>query len=81
MKKVTKEYIEWHSPNNKYPTTATKVLLQTNDGLFFGCWDKQKQKWYALDDGSAWGRSLNLDTHVYYWSFPPKGIHDIYYSL
>ena len=74
MKKVIKEFIEWHSTKNKYPPTYQTVLLQTNDGIFFGYWDKQKQNWFVTDNGSAWGRSLNSDTHVYYWSFSPKGI-------
>ena len=77
MKKVIKETIEWYSPENKHPPTNKRVLLQTNDGILFGYWNKEKQKWGSLDNGSVWGHMLNSDTYVYRWSFPPSGVKEM----
>jgi hypothetical protein len=74
MRKTIKESIEWHSVKNKYPITNKLVLAQSNDGIIRAYWDKEKQKWGTVDDGSAFGRLLNEDTHVYYWSYYPKGV-------
>ena len=77
MKKTIKESIEWHSVETKYPITNELVLAQSNDGILRAYWDKQKQRWCTIDDGSAWGRTLNSDTHVYYWAYYPKGVNVI----
>ena len=74
MKKTFKETIEWNSVDNKYPISQVTVLLQTNDGIFYGYWYKQDKKWFVLND-SSWGYSLNSATHLYYWAYGPKGVN------
>ncbi len=73
MRKTTKETIQWHPVEIKYPEHATYVLMQTNDGISGGYWDKHEQKWFFTYDGKV--LYLNSDTHVYYWAYWPKGVN------
>ena len=70
-RRTTREVIEWHPISIKYPKTDTLVLVQTNDGLGSGYWNKYKKTWY-----SGYGYDFNSDTHVRYWAYWPSGVKE-----
>ena len=72
MRKTIPETLQWHPTEIKYPENMATVLVQTNDGIFMGFWNKQLQKW--LGSGAGGTFSLNSDTHVRYWTYWPKGV-------
>jgi len=72
MKKTVKETLQWHPVEIKFPENMVTCLLQTNDGIFMGFWNKQLQKW--LGSGVGGTIMLNSDTHVKYWTYWPKGV-------
>jgi len=76
MKKTTKETINWHPVDIKSPPHSTTVLIQSNDGISVGYWNRDENRWYGaigLRTGSA-GIRLNSDTHVSHWTEWPRGV-------
>ena len=74
MRKTTKETINWHPVAIKDPPHSTTVLIQSNDGVSVGYWDRYEKRWGGAIGG--W-HLLNSDTHVSHWAEWPKGVNTL----
>lgn len=71
MRKTTKETLNWHPVEIKDPPHSKTVIMQTNDGISCGYWNRDEKRWYGAIGG--WFR-LNSDTHVSHWAEWPQGV-------